>query len=210
MVRNLAFYFVLAMFLSGFSGTASAVSFMPVGDAVQPPKGFVDFCRRHPDECSETIAPSGTFRLTPARRAEMVAVHQAVNGKILYKSDVIHYGKLDFWAFPKWWGDCEDFALEKKRRLQALGWPHSTLLLTTVRTAKGRLHMVLIAKTGDGEFALDNRLKAVKEWSELDYTWLRRQSRTNESQWVSLTPSEPHLARDANGAVAEPARKQTD
>lgn len=189
MVRRFTFSLLVVWFISGISATAFGNHAMPVGENTVSPVGFDDFCRRHPGECAEKTRAPQPMRLTPHRRDDLRAVQKEVNQEIFYKSDAIHYGKVEFWEFPKWWGDCEDFALEKKRRLLALGWPRSALLLATVRIENKTPHLVLVAVTDQGEFVLDSRHQTVKEWRTLDYTWLRRQSRSNESIWVSLSPS---------------------
>ncbi len=45
-------------------------------------------------------------------------------------SDRANVGKDDDWRVPTAYGDCEDFAILKKRELLKRGWPAAALLLT--------------------------------------------------------------------------------
>ncbi len=45
------------------------------------------------------------------------------------------------------YGDCEDYALLKRKMLMQAGWPREALLMTVVRDKKGEGHAVLTVKT---------------------------------------------------------------
>jgi predicted transglutaminase-like cysteine proteinase len=63
----------------------------------------------------------------PVTRRAIETVHVAVNQSIQYMTDEQQYGVLDRWvtAPASGLGDCEDYALTKRARLQALGaGPH--------------------------------------------------------------------------------------
>ncbi len=64
--------------------------------------------------------------LTAERADQLADVQWAGNGRVRAADDIDQYGSREFWAYPQaGYGDCEDFALEKRRRLIALGWPKS-------------------------------------------------------------------------------------
>ena len=183
-------YLVICLFLSATltsnSNTALASASMTEGNAISAPWGFIDFCKRSPKECPSSQQKVQKVPLTPKRAAELAIVQLHVNRKIIYATDGDHYGRKEYWNYPRVRGDCEDYALEKRRRLIAAGWPRSALLLTAARMQNGQKHLVLVAVTEMGDFVLDNLSQNVRHWKSMDYRWLGRQSRFKESDWVSL------------------------
>ncbi len=102
-------------------------------------------------------------------------------------NDIDIYGKEEHWAYPvSGVGDCEDYVLEKRRRLHALGIPLSNLLITVVRKPDGEGHAVLTVRTTEGDLILDNLSDEVKLWSWTSYEFLKRQAATHTGRWVSL------------------------
>lgn len=163
---------------------------MPEAQSVPPPKAFIDFCARHPGECRARDEAPARVHLTGMRADQLFEVQRSVNMAVSYRPDSYTFGLRDFWEFPFVYGDCEDYALKKKRELVARGWSRSNLLLTIVRIPEGGLHMVLTATTDIGDVVLDNRTSGIAVWNTLDYRWLVRQSRYDESQWVALQGSD--------------------
>jgi len=100
------------------------------------------------------------------------------------------YGVAEYWTIPTTRGDCEDYALLKRKRLIARGWPPSALLMTVVRDEKGEGHAVLTARTVQGDFILDNKVDEVKTWNRTHYEYIMRQSYLNTMIWMSLDPRE--------------------
>jgi predicted transglutaminase-like cysteine proteinase len=86
---------------------------------------------------------------------------------------------------PNTKGDCEDFAILKKRELMRRGWPSSALLLTVARSG-GEGHTVLTVRTNDGDLVLDNRTFAIKDWSRTPYKYFARQSQSNGKNWERI------------------------
>ena len=83
-------------------------------------------------------------------------------------------------------GDCEDYALEKRRELMNIGVPAGDLLMTVARQPNGDGHAVLTVRTSLGEFILDNLQPKVLSWNDTDYTYLKRQSTENSGVWVTI------------------------
>lgn len=87
----------------------------------------------------------------PGREAEILQiVNDAINRRIKWVDDNIHWGVEDYWATPAEsiataGGDCEDFSLAKYYLLKELGVPVAKLRLMYVRLLKrdGIAHMVL-------------------------------------------------------------------
>lgn len=159
---------------------------MPSHGGVKTPRGFTAYCTRNPGECSELVLQPEEVDLTPERYEELSRVHRDVNRSIKYVSDRSLYGRSDYWTLPDGRGDCEDIALEKRRRLIALGWPRHALLLTVAKLPDGTGHLVLTVTTKQGDYVLDNLQQTVRPWTRLNYRWLTRQSRWRETRWVRL------------------------
>jgi predicted transglutaminase-like cysteine proteinase len=158
------------------------------GDTL-PPMGYVQFCELHESDCR----PSGIFadrvQLTDRKFAELKKVNNQVNTAVVPMSDLEHYGKIDWWTYPvdnK--GDCEDYVLEKRRRLMEHGWSESTLLITVVRDENNEGHAVLTVRTDEGDLILDNKRNDIVSWADTPYTFVKAQSQREPLHWVSLLP----------------------
>jgi len=86
----------------------------------------------------------------------------------------------EYWSLPrvidgKMYGDCEDYALEKRRRLIAAGVPESALSLAVAVTARGESHAVLMITLKSGDMVLDNLTPWATPWEDLNYRWVQRQ-----------------------------------
>ena len=90
-------------------------------------------------------------------------------------------------------GDCEDYALAKRRELINQGWAASTLLIAVVRQQSGAGHAVLMARTDRGDLVLDNQDGDIHLWNETPYIYLKRQSRANAGSWVEIVDQRPVL-----------------
>lgn len=105
------------------------------------------------------------------------------------------------------YGDCNNYALEKRRELIALGWPRAALLLAAAVTETGEGHLVLVARTGEGDLVLDNRLASTVDWDRLPYRWASRQSEVSAALWVSIT-SQPAVSLEAAPVDMQAATSQ--
>jgi predicted transglutaminase-like cysteine proteinase len=164
--------------------------YMRVFGATQAPYGFVEFCERMPQECRQGQPEEQRFSAGPDRLNELDAVNRTVNHEIEPATDLEVYGQTEYWTIPTTRGDCEDYALLKRKRLIAKGWPISALLMTVVRDERGEGHAVLTARTLQGDFILDNKLDEVKLWNRTRYEYLMRQSYLNPRTWMSLDSRE--------------------
>src|SRR5690606_32824300 len=116
----------------GFGQAAAGGTSMQVGGPAFPPPAFNEFCRQQPGLCS-TAGATKAVSLTAARMKQLEAVNSSVNRRIREQSDSQTSGREDAWTLPTRVGDCEDFAILKKRELMKMGWPSSALLLTVAR-----------------------------------------------------------------------------
>lgn len=153
------------------------------GDAFAP-SAFYPFCASQPALCSSAGSVK-SVNLTPQREAELRAVNVSVNAKIREREDSGSSGRPDVWRVPTTAGDCEDFAILKKRELIRRGWPASALLLTTA-TLGGAGHTVLTVRTDKGDLIMDNRTNAVKNWTRTSYKYHARQSQSANGKWTRI------------------------
>ncbi len=122
-----------------------------------------------------------------------------MNRAVREVSDLNNFGRSDVWQLPSNKGDCEDFALLKRKRLIELGWPSSVLLVTVVRDRRLGGHAVLTVVTDKGDCVLDNRTGRIRLWSKTPYIYFSRQSQSNPKNWVRITTDLEGLLAKANG-----------
>lgn len=157
------------------------------GQAI-PPFGFIQFCEAWPDECKAGHWRDRRFQATPERLSELDEVNRYVNRRIRPTTDQELFGVTERWVIPTDQGDCEDYALLKRKILIERGWPPGSLLMTVVRDELGEGHAVLTARTAQGDFILDNKVDEVLLWYMKPYEYIMRQSFLDPKVWVSLNP----------------------
>lgn len=118
-------------------------------------------------------------------------INQAVNREVKKASDLDLYGQPEYWSLPrlvngKLYGDCEDYALEKRRQLLAAGVPESALSLAVAVTARGESHAVLMISLKSGDWVLDNLTPWATPWEDLNYRWVQRQV-PGTALWTTTT-----------------------
>jgi predicted transglutaminase-like cysteine proteinase len=159
----------------------------PTGKETSIPYGWVDFCQRYRGECEGPELSPVDINLTPKAMKEIERVNQWVNANITPMSDMEHWGVIDQWDYPTdGKGDCEDYALMKRKLLIEVGLPRQALLMTVVKDLNNEGHAVLTLKTNRGDFVLDNMRDDVRPWTQTGYRFVKRQSQTNENVWVSI------------------------
>lgn len=122
---------------------------------------------------------------TPERMAQLQQVNRHVNNTIIEVSDMEQYGREDVWALPtSGKGDCEDFALLKRKLLIERGWPAATLSIAVGATSQGVAHAVLIVATANGEYVLDNLTSSILAPNQTGHVFYTRQSARG---WVSVS-----------------------
>jgi predicted transglutaminase-like cysteine proteinase len=171
-------------------GTATSVHAeslaMNVNGWTNPPVGYVDFCRNFPAECSAHGAGGSAEALTERRWRDLQEVNTFVNRIILPATDRDFYQRDEVWTLPETRGDCEDYVLLKRKWLVERGWPTGTLLVSVVFDEIGDGHAVLLARTGRGDFVLDNKTDSIRLWYETSYRFVKRQSVEDPNRWVSV------------------------
>ena len=97
-------------------------------------------------------------------------INSDVNARVTYKADLEQFDTPEFWAMAGKFGDCEDYALLKRKVLLEQGWPKDKLGLC-VCEAFGSGHCCLWVETDKGSFILDNNYAFPVKPSELPYKW---------------------------------------
>jgi predicted transglutaminase-like cysteine proteinase len=187
--------------LAAICGPASATSsvdlsnpaFAPIGEATSIPIGAAEFCKSHRADCGLNTGDQ-LETLTEARWQALVAVNDAVNMAVAPVTDADLYKVNEFWTYPAGQGDCEDYALEKRRELIALGWSPASLMMTVVRQANGEGHAVLMVRTDRGDLVLDNQDGRVLVWKDTAYEFVKRQSQNDPRKWVGISDTRVILA----------------
>lgn len=180
----------MAIHLLGLGTAAEAGSaFMNTAGRTTQPIGHYDFCQREPGECRQKTPKQAPVELSKKLWSQIVSVNNEVNARISPRTDMEMWGTEELWSYPDVVGDCEDYALEKRRDLIRLGVPAGNLLMTVVRQPNGDGHAVLTVRTSRGDFVLDNLEPRVLPWADTEYTFLKRQSERNSGVWVAVDDS---------------------
>ena len=167
---------------------------VPFGAQAATPIGYYDLCTRDLEACQASRGWAGSWsyefgiHLDRARLKELIAVNSAVNRGIRQATDRALYHVADRWVIGPKAGDCEDFALTKKARLVADGWPTSALLVALAKTRRGVDHAVLIVRTDRGDLVLDSLGSTVRGWSPSLYRWQSIQSPKDVWSWLTIGP----------------------
>jgi predicted transglutaminase-like cysteine proteinase len=187
------FQFVLSGFaalalatLSFFGLAQASPANMTITGNAAPPIGHYEFCKENPRECAFAGGDAGPIILTQDSWKTILQINYTVNTTIKPMTDMELYGVEEKWAIPTTAGDCEDFALLKRKQLIDAGFSPSDLLMTVVLQPNGEGHAVLTVRTDRGDFVLDNMRNKVKLWSETEYTFLKRQSVDDPARWVKI------------------------
>ncbi len=156
---------------------------------VSPPGGWRKFCKTPEGKSACDVAPENPVivLLTEDIWRQLVRINADVNRTVKPLSDQDHWGENELWSYPTdGQGDCEDYVLEKRRRLMDAGWPRSALLITVVLDHDGEGHAVLMVRTDRGDLVLDNQVGKILRWNETGYRFIKRQSAEHPEVWVSL------------------------
>jgi predicted transglutaminase-like cysteine proteinase len=180
---------VLALALAGTAAQASeprasSTGLLPVREVAGPPPGAVGLCSTYGWAC----AKSGKRTTVDARALEtMKTINARVNRTVRPVADTVQYRRAENWSLPTArGGDCEDYALLKKKELIAAGFAPEQLLIATVLDRRGRSHAVLVVRTGRQDLVLDNLTGRILPWQQTGYTFLRLQNPARPAGWVAV------------------------
>src|SRR5665213_3650856 len=185
-------FLTAALLVCGVLGTAPAdagpaptglmnATYAAVGEATSVPYGWIGFCQRYKGECGHGALAPEDINMSAKTLSEITRVNLWVNKTVTPVSDWDHWHVADQWDYPMdGKGDCEDYALLKRRLLIARGFPRQALLMTVVKDEHNEGHAILTVKTNRGEFILDNLTDEIKPWAQTPYQFVKRQSQTDE------------------------------
>lgn len=166
--------------------TTNVAFVQTIGGTTSIPVGHAEFCASRPDECRANANPVAAVALTDGLWQQLLNVNANVNQSVVPVTDQELYQVAEFWTYPNGYGDCEDYALAKRRELINAGWPASALLMTVVKQANGEGHAVLLVRTDRGDLVLDNQIGSIDVWYSTPYQYIKRQSQAHAGQWVDM------------------------
>lgn len=139
------------------------------------PSQYARFCTDHPAQCELSGAAAISF--DTRTRTLVERVNSEVNREIAVIADRECLGFEEFWSLPEaGYGDCEDIALEKRKRLAEAGIPSAALTMTIVHhPTEFFAHAVLLLETDRGTFVLDNLTDDLLCWHVPRYDYERRE-----------------------------------
>jgi predicted transglutaminase-like cysteine proteinase len=150
----------------------------------RPLLAHVRFCLLYEGQCDPRPDRRPAAMTAQDKLDEAGRINRAVNRAIRPQSD----GRFDSWDIGVAAGDCEDYALQKRKELIALGWPTDRLRIAVGRTARGEPHAVLLVRIGGVDYVLDNLHDRVLPWDRTGHVFLMLQDRHDPRAWHTLAP----------------------
>ena len=111
------------------------------------------------------------------------SIHRKANFDTQYISDQLQYGVPEFWTIARQFGDCEDYALLKRKMLIDAGFDRDKIHLCTCYVG-GQGHCVLLVETDKGNYILDNNQSEPVQPNFLSYKWDKIQK---GDKWYELS-----------------------
>lgn len=174
-----------ALFCAG-SASAGQQAIMETTGLTSQPIGHYEYCQANRSDCRIRASSMKPMALTRDRWSEMVEVNAYANATVTPVTDMEYFGVPEIWSLPEAYGDCEDYALLKRRMLMDKGWSASMLLVTVVRQPNGDGHAVLTVRTDRGDFILDNLNERILPWNKTQYRYLKRQAAAHSGKWEGI------------------------
>ena len=130
---------LLLLALPSHASAQGARTYATVGATAKSPIGWVEFCEDNPKECPPYPEPARNVAITQQKWKDLIKINRSVNEQIKPLTDMEHWAVLEKWSYPlDGYGDCEDYALLKRKKLIDAGWPPSALLMTISAKTLGR------------------------------------------------------------------------
>jgi len=213
--RSLLAVSAAVMLIGVTPAIAAQDAFLKARMTVSSPAGANGLCQRYAWACQRSNA--APVLISGNQLDYAISLNRQINRQVRSISDMAQYGVVEHWALPTArGGDCEDFALLKKKRLIEAGLDPQMLLIATVLDRRRDAHAVLVMRTAQGDFILDNLRDDVLHWSRTGYTYLRMQDPSDPRRWTAVIDggilrndnavSSPRPSVSQGQAVARPAR----
>jgi len=143
------------------------------------PIGYQVMCLKNPHLSECRGGGASHVKSSPALMATLKRVNSSVNSRVSGRRDG---AGTDVWSASASSGDCEEYAMAKRRALIKAGLPASSLRIAYVKTRKGSGHAVLIVKTGKSDLVLDVLTQKIRPLSQSGLR-LVSMSGANPRQW---------------------------
>jgi predicted transglutaminase-like cysteine proteinase len=116
--------FGVALFASTTASQAQEqMPYIGIGTVTTAPIGWAEFCVEYAPECDTTPSAPRDVILSTRAWTELKRINITVNTKIKPMTDMDHWGVVERWNYPDdGYGDCEDYALQKRKLLMQAGW----------------------------------------------------------------------------------------
>jgi predicted transglutaminase-like cysteine proteinase len=171
------FLALVAVTASVAPGAAQSGHFLSTVGSGRSPVGFTEACADYTWLCA---APKSSAYMTDV---ELKKAAQSVNAHVNL-TVAPRPSAASKWSLPsEAGGDCVGYALLKLRLLLSAGVPAQRLFISTVLTASGEDHAVLILRTREQDLVLDNLRPAIVAWNETGYTFVKMQNPSARSVW---------------------------
>lgn len=167
----------------GSVGAVDLAYHIQPGAPVLAPFQHIRFCLRYPQECSANEIGSDVLAHSKQAIDLLDRVNSDVNASIAPRMKNYEVDVSERWTLNPSQGDCNDYAVSKRRALVEKGVPAGSMRLAAVKIASGLDHLVLVVSTTKGDYVLDNLAKRVVRWDSLDYRWLKIQSSHDPRLW---------------------------
>lgn len=174
---------------------ADVPAFLEARHTISTPTAASKICDTYRWACQPTSVES---RITNQDMKLVRRINGRINRRVRQIEDIQQYFKSEVWALPTArGGDCEDFALLKKRELIKAGIAADRLLIAVVLDRQMRGHAVLVVRSDRGDLVLDNMTSKIKSWDKTGYTFLKMQNPDRPDTWDAIL---------AGGALLRSAR----
>ena len=135
------------------------------------------FCAKNRSECAG--GGNSQVTMTPNLMAVLKQINGHVNRSIRPERDT-----ADVWELNPTSGDCEDYVLSKRSALIRKGVSAGALRIAYTHARRGDPHAVLVVKTSQGDYVLDNLTNSIKTLRASGYN-IRSMSSPNPTRWTA-------------------------
>lgn len=175
------------LFIASTQGASASNEFIQHKGGAPAPDGAEAICNTYSWACAKASAQTA---ISSNELQRVSAVNARINHSVRAIEDDQQYGVTEYWALPtRAGGDCEDFALLKKRELMSLGIDPRRLLIATVLDRQRNPHAVLVFRSAKGDLVLDNLTDQIRSWRDTRYVFLQMQDPDRPTGWVNVFAS---------------------
>lgn len=164
-VDTMRFRRLLATAIAAVTLASAGVTITTSTAQAAAPLGYQLMCLRNPQAQECRGGGASSIAATNQVMDVLGRVNTHVNAAITPRHD----GAADAWSVGATAGDCEDYVLAKRSALIDAGLPASALRIAYVKIPSGEGHAVLVVKTGEGDFVLDNLNRSIRHLHQTGY-----------------------------------------